>query len=155
GSIDYTYSIPIQPIQPFKNLSKSNWLKWLTEINLNPIPNTFTFGTIVERRVNERSYRFSDLINKTWYDKRFTRARDYSVRWDLTKSIKINFTAANFAVIDEPDEYIQREPDIVRIDPRVRNDSIWTNIKRFGRTKDYGHQLRVTYNLPFKHFPIL
>lgn len=155
GSIDYTYSIPIQPIQPFKNLSKSNWLKWLTEINLNPIPNTFTFGTIVERRFNERSYRFSDPIYKTWYDKRFTWDRDYSVRWDLTKSIKINFTAANFAVIDEPDEYIQREPDIVRIDPRVRNDSIWTNIKRFGRTKDYGHQLRVTYNLPFKHFPIL
>ncbi len=154
GSLDYTYSIPAKPIQPLKNLSKSKWLMWLTEINLNPIPNSFTFGTVLDRKFGERSYRFSDLIYKTWFDKRFTWERTYSMRWDLTKSIKINFNAVNDAVIDEPDEYISRIPPI-RIDPKDRNDSIWQNIKKFGRTKDYTHQLRATYNVPFKNFPIL
>ncbi len=154
GSLDYTYSLAGKPIQPFKNLSKSKWLMWLTELNLNPLPNSFTFGTVLDRKFGERSYRFSDLIYKTWFDKRFTWERNYSMRWDLTKSIKINFNAANDAVIDEPDEYVSRIP-LIRIDPKVRNDSIWSNLKKFGRTKDYSHQLRVTYNVPFKNFPIL
>ena len=155
GAIDYTYSLPGKPIQPLKNLSKSNWLKWLTEFNINPLPNSFTFGTVLDRKFGERSYRFSDPIFKTWFDKRFTWDRTYSLRWDLTKSIKINFNAANDAVVDEPDEYVQRGPVPIRIAPSVRNDSIWSNIKKFGRTKDYTHQLRVTYNVPFKNIPIL
>jgi cell surface protein SprA len=154
GALDYTYTLQTKPIQPFKNLSKSKWLMWLTELNFNPLPNSFTFGTVLDRKFGERSYRFSDPIYKTWFDKRFTWDRDYSMRWDLTKSIKINFNAANSAVIDEPDEYVNREQGIL-IDKRVRNDSILSNIKKFGRTKDYTHQLRVTYNLPFKNFPFL
>lgn len=153
ASLDYTYSIQAKPIQPLKNLSKSKWLQWLTEINLNPLPNSFTFGTVLDRKFGERSYRFSDPIYKTWFDKRFTWERNYAVRWDLTKSIKINFNAVNDAVIDEPNEYVSRSP-LVPIDPKVRNDSIWENIKKFGRTKDYTHQLRATYNVPFKNIPI-
>ncbi|MEO5906320.1 MAG: cell surface protein SprA, partial [Saprospiraceae bacterium] len=61
GAIDYTYSLPGKPIQPLKNLSKSIWLKWLTEFNFNPLPNSFTFGTVVDRKFGEREYRFSDL----------------------------------------------------------------------------------------------
>lgn len=108
----------------------------------------------MDRKFGERTYRFSDPIFKTWFDKRFTWDRTYAVRWDLTKSIKINFNAANAAVIDEPDEYLNRE-QLIRISPKVRNDSIWSNIKKFGRTKDYTHQLRVTYAVPFKNFPFL
>ena len=36
ASLDYVYGIQSKPIEPFKNLSKSVWLKWLTELNLNP-----------------------------------------------------------------------------------------------------------------------
>ena len=154
GSLDYTFSIQAKPIQPLKNISKSKWLAWLTELNLNPIPNSFTFGTVLDRKFGERSYRFSDPIYKTWFDKRFTWERTYSMRWDLTKSIKINFNAVNDAVIDEPDEYVDRQA-LIPIDPKVRNDSIWSNIKKFGRTKDYTHQLRATYAVPFKNFPFL
>ncbi len=154
GSLDYTYTIPSKPIQPLKNLSKSNWLKWLTEINFNPIPSSFTFGTVLDRKFGERSYRFSDPIYKTWFDKRFTWDRNYTLRWDLTKSIKFNFNATNFAVVDEPDEYLNRQ-ELQRIPVQVRNDSIWQNVKKFGRTKDYSHQARLTYNVPFKNIPFL
>lgn len=154
ASLDYTYNINSKPIQPLKNLSKSKWLMWLTELNFNPIPNSFTFGTVLDRKFGERSYRFSDPIYKTWFDKRFTWERAYTLRWDFTKSIKFTFNAVNYAVIDEPDEYLNRQQQI-RIPAKVRNDSIWSNIKKFGRTKDYAHQLRATYALPFKNFPIL
>lgn len=155
GGLDYTYTLPLKPIQPFKNISKSNWLKWLTEFNFMPLPNSFTFGTVLDRKFGERSYRFSDEIYKTWFDKRFTWDRTYNLRWDLTKSLKLTYNANNYAVVDEPSEFVSRSPSVVLIDPKVRNDSIWQNIKKFGRTKDYSHQLRATYSLPFKFIPIL
>lgn len=154
AALDYTYSIQSKPIQPLKNLSKSKWLMWLTELNFNPVPNSFTFGTVMDRKFGERTYRFSEPIYKTWFDKRFTWERTYSMRWDLTKSIKLNFNAVNDAVIDEPDEYISRE-NLIETPQSDINDSIWSNIKKFGRTKDYSHQLRATYALPFKNFPFL
>jgi len=154
GALDYSYSLQAKPIQPFKNLSKSNWLKWLTDFNFNPIPSSFTFSTIMDRKFGERDYRFSDPIFKTWFDKRFTWDRTYSLRWDLAKSLKFTFNAANAGVVDEPNEYADRK-NLILIDPKVRNDSIWKNIKSFGRTKDYTHQIRLTYGIPFKSIPVL
>ena len=89
ASLDYVYGIQSKPIEPFKNLSKSVWLKWLTELNLNPVPSSFTFGTVMDRKFGERTYRFSDPIYETWFEKRFTWVRTYSLRWDLSRSIKI------------------------------------------------------------------
>jgi cell surface protein SprA len=154
ASLDYAYSINAKPIEPFKNLSKSVWLKWLTELNLNPVPSSFTFGTVMDRKFGERSYRFSDPIFKTWFDKRFTWIRTYSLRWDLSRSIKLNFNAANSAVVDEPNEYVDRQ-DLELIDPKVRRDSIWDNIFRGGRTKDYNHTFRATFAVPLKSIPLV
>jgi cell surface protein SprA len=108
----------------------------------------------MDRKFGERDYRFSDPIFKTWYDKRFTWDRTYSLRWDLAKSLKFTFNATNLGVVDEPNEYVDRA-NLIKIDPKDRNDSIWHNIQGFGRTKDYSHQIRLTYGVPFKSFPIL
>ncbi len=134
GSLDYTYSLQGKPIQPFQKFSKSKSLKWLTEINFNPVPNNFTFSTVIDRKFGERDYRFSDPIYKTWFDKRFTWERTYSLRWDMAKSLKFTFNAANIAVIDEPDEYVNRIKG-ESINPKVRNDSIWQNIKSLAEQK--------------------
>ena len=154
ASLDYVYSINSKPLEPFKNISKSVWLKWLTELNLSPIPSSFTFGTVMDRKFGERSYRFSDPIYKTWFDKRFTWIRTYTLRWDLSRSLKFNFSAANSSVVDEPDEYVDR-PNLVRIDPRARKDSIWNNIRDGGRTKDYSQIMRATFAVPLKSIPII
>jgi len=154
ASLDYGFSLQPKPLEPFKNLSKSIWLKWFTQLNLNPIPNSFTFGTVMDRKFGERSYRFSDDIFKTWFDKRFTWVRTYSLRWDLARSLKLTFNAANAAVIDEPNEYVNRATQEL-IDPKVRKDSIWNNIFDGGRTKDYNQQFRATFNVPLKSIPLV
>lgn len=154
ASLDYIYSIPSKPIQPFKKLSNSSWLKWLTEFNFNPLPSSFTFNTVMDRKFGVRSYRFSDPIFKTWYAKRFTWDRTYSLRWDLSRSLKLNFNAANASVIDEPDEYIDRITEET-ITPKMRRDSIYKNILKGGRTKDYNQQIRVTFAVPLKTIPLV
>ena len=154
AGLDYAYSVPLRPLEPFKNMSKSSWMKWLTDINFMPLPNNFTFSTVMDRKFGERSYRFSDEIFKTWFDKRFTWDRIYNLRWDLTRSLKLNYSATNSSVVDEPNEYVDRANGI-RIDPSERRDSIWNNVKKGGRTKDFAHQIRGTFSVPTKSFPFL
>jgi cell surface protein SprA len=154
GQLDYNYSLPNISLQPFKGLSKSKWLKPITELNLNPLPNSFSFNTVLDRRFGVRDYRFSDAIFKTWFDKRYTWDRNYNLRWDLTKSIKFDFNARNASVIDEPDEYISRS-DLIPRPISERRDSVWQNLKKFGRTKDYMHNARASYKIPTNHFPFL
>ncbi len=154
GQLDYNYTLPTVSLQPFKGLSDSKWLKPITELNLNPLPNSFSFNTVLDRRFGERDYRFSDEIFKKWFDKRYTWDRNYNLRWDLTKSLKFDFNATNASVIDEPDEYVDRN-NLILIDKSVRRDSVWQNLKQFGRTKDYMHNVRASYKVPTNHFPFL
>ena len=154
AQLDYNFSLPDATWQPLKNLSKSKWLKPITELNFNPLPSSFSFSTVLQRRFARRDYRFSDPVFKTWFDKRFTWDRNYSLRWNLTKSISFDFNAINAAVVDEPREYIDRTQDSL-ITPKMRRDSIWKNIAKFGRTKDYSHNFRLAYRIPTQLFPVL
>ena len=155
GSLDYNYSRRAKYVEPFKNLiGDSKALKFLKDFNFNPLPNSFSFRTTLNRTFGEKTYRFSLPQFSTWFNKRFTWDREYQLQWDLSKSLKLNFSAENNAVIDEPDEFLDRFEQ-VRIDPKVRNDSIWTNLKQLGRNKNYSHNINISYNLPTRSFPIL
>ena len=154
AQLDYSYSIPDATIQPFKSVSQSKWLAWFTELNLNPLPSSFSFSTVLQRRFGQRDYRFSDPVFKTWFNKRFTWDRTYALRWNLTKSISFDFNAVNVSVVDEPDEYIDRTTG-ERITTKERRDSIFKNMANFGRTKEYSHNFRLAYRIPTNLFPFL
>jgi len=156
GGVNYGFSNPTKYIEPFKGL-KGKWLKPISDLNINLIPSSITFSTLLDRTFQQTRYRFTGLEERfsTFYNKRFTWDRNYNVQWDITKSIKINFTANNFAVIDEPNEFkVASNPEIKDV-AKYRRDSIWSNIKRLGRTKNYKHEFTVNYTLPTKSIPIL
>lgn len=156
GGLNYGYSNSPKYFEPFKSL-KGKWLKPISELNLNFIPNSITFSTLLDRTFQQTRYRFTGLDSRfsTFYNKRFTWDRNYNVQWDITKGIKINFTASNFSVIDEPNEFkVASNPEIKDI-AKYRRDSIWSNIKRLGRTKNYKHEFTVNYTLPTKSIPLL
>lgn len=146
--IDYTYAVPMQPIMPFKKLFKkpNKWLALIQDFNFRPLPNTIGVRSEMIRRFGETKYRFADDANSVWYDKKFTWDRSYNMQWDLTQSLKINFTATNSGIIDEP---------YGRIDSRAKQDTLLENLQNFGRNKNYQHNLNVAYTLPFKKIPIL
>ena len=148
GLIDYTYAPPVKSIFPFRRLIKSEnkWFGLIKDFNFRPLPNNIGVRTEMLRKFGETKYRFSDDANSLWYDKRFTWDRSYNLQWDLAQSLKINFTAMNSAIIDEP---------FGRIDNQEKRDTLWNNIKNLGRNKAYNHTLNVAYTLPFKKIPIL
>ncbi|MEO1625888.1 MAG: cell surface protein SprA [Bacteroidota bacterium] len=156
GSLNYSYSVGKgTSIQPFKKLSKSKWLKLITDFNFNPVPNSFSFSTVMNREIQITKYRFTDLDDQfsTFYNKQFTWNRNYDLRWDLSKSLKFNFSAVNAAVIDELKNF---DPDTNRpLTQDELNEEIWKNIRAFGRTKNYNHRFDLGYTVPTKQIPFL
>lgn len=156
GAIGYTYQSPSKYIEPFKKLikSKSKWLGLIKDINFNPKPSTIgvrvdinrQFGRFIPRIVN------TDLTgtNKiervdTTYDKYFTFDRFYNVRWDITRSINLDFNATNNARVDEP---------YGAIDTKAKKDTIRKNFFDGGRTTLYNQTAQASYSLPMAKFPL-
>ncbi len=156
GSLDYKYNRSAKYITPFKKLfKKDKYVKLISEFNFNPLPNSFTFNTAVNRQIQATTYRFTDGDPRfsTFYNKQFTWDRNYNLQWDLTKSLKLSFNATNYAVIDELKTF---DPETNQFVPESeRKAFIWDNIQDFGRTKNYSHQITANYTLPFKLIPFM
>jgi cell surface protein SprA len=156
-TMNYGFSNKPLLIYPFKKLiKKDKYFKWISEINLNLIPNSFGLNTQMNRRFQETRYRFTGVdqtspIN-TFFNKQFSWNRQYNLNWDIAKALKFTFDANTNAVIDEPREFDQENN---RISDQARRDSIWTNIRKLGRIKNYNHNFNINYTAPLKNFPFL
>ncbi len=159
GQIDYTYSKKANYITPFKKLTKKPKLKkhlgLITGFNFNPFPNTFSFNTIAQRQKAETKYRFAskDPYFNTYVNKQFTWLRNYDMRWDLSKGIKIDYSASSQSVIDELPEF--NDDTKQRRSEAELNAFIKDNIRNLGRDKRFQQSINVTYKLPFKSIPVL
>ncbi len=156
GGLDWQYGTGIKPITPFKKaIKKDKYLKFITEFNFNPLPNTFGFNTNLERFEGITTYRFAgeDASLNTYYNRRFTWDRNYDLGWDITKALRFSFNASAKSLIDEPYEY---DPETgIRISKQERRDSILANMKTLGRPKAYTHNGSLNWTLPFKQIPML
>jgi cell surface protein SprA len=158
GSLDYNYSREPLYVQPFKNTIKNDtigrYLKFFTEFHFNPIPNTFGFNTIMDRQLNTTRYRFSgdDAQFNTYFQRRFGWDRNYNMQWDFTRSLKLNYDAKTFAIIDELFDF-KRDGNPTA--DSEKKDYLWSNIKNFGRTKRFDQNVNVNYTLPTRNIPFM
>jgi cell surface protein SprA len=166
--LNYDYSRKSKFLQPFKKIAKSKLLKFVKEINFNPLPNSFSFGNELNRYRSEREFREPASPVFKFNDQRFNWVREYDLRWDLTKALKLTFNATNESVIDEyrqvgisadpvdrdwVDEVGQDVTAEVRANPDAVKDYRNDNLRDFGRNKNYSHNLQVSYTVPMKNIP--
>lgn len=148
GILNYNYNFPNSTVMPFKKVSRSKYLKLITDFNFNYLPSSY--GTRIElyRRYGEMLWRNNtdyEVIVTPNYDKNFTMKRVYDLNWNLTRSIRMSFQATADARIDEPAGPITE----------LARDTIWNNLLRGGRTTRYNHRFDLNYNLPFSKFPLV
>lgn len=151
--IGYTYNGTAKYIEPFKNTfrSKTPWLSPIKDINLNPIPSLIgfradinkQFGMYVPRIVNT----FDNKVERvdTSYDKYFTFDRYYNFRWDFTHSLNLDFSAINFARVDEP---------FGILDTKAKKDTVRRNFFTGGRNTLYQQKATLSYNFPLAKLPL-
>src|SRR5690606_36898597 len=109
GSISYQFSPKATGIEPFKESQKLNspWLKVIKDFNLNLMPSNIGVRFDLERSFGKTIYRnslgngeFSE--SRPNYLKYFTFNRQYNLRWDLTRSLSLEYNSRVNAIIDEP-----------------------------------------------------
>jgi cell surface protein SprA len=149
GSLGYNYNRAPKFWEPFKRIkNRSPWLSLLRDINLNPLPTTLSFQANVVRQFGAYRSRNiggpKDILPET-YNKFFTFDRLYTLRWDLTKKLALDFTAANKAWVDEDSGRLSR----------AGRKRMWDNFWRGGRTILYTQTANATYTLPTDKLPIL
>jgi len=133
---------------------KSGYLKPIKDFNFNYLPSNFGVRNDVIRDYAEQKLRNTttdDLIIEATYNKSFIWNRFYTFKYDLTKALKIDFTATNNARIDEPQGRVDKD-DKENYD--FWKDSVWRNVQTGGRTTTYQHATNVTYTLPINKLPI-
>lgn len=159
GNAAWAYSPNVKPIEPFKKvkLFKGKYFSLIRDINITPVPNSFSVRGDLRRTYAKTVFfqnpRLSDDTYSPTYQKNFTFDRVYNMRWNITKSISLTYTASANALIDEP--LGDKNGEDSGLSKKEYSDSMWTNIKRFGRLNNYKQDITVTYRLPLNKIPLL
>jgi cell surface protein SprA len=150
ASLDYNYSNTPIFMTPFKKMikTKSAWLAFLKDFNLNLLPTTLAFNASVNRQLEVyQSRSIGGLKNylPESYNRYFRINRTYNYRWDLTRSLAIDFSATNNSVVDEDSGSITK----------TARENMWKRFLKGGRNTLYQHQLGASYTFPTSKLPFL
>ena len=156
GGFVYNYSGNAKEIEPFKNskIFKSNSFRLIKDFNFSYLPQQFTIRSDMDRQYNEVKLRSLGTLDDIdpFYNKNFLWARNYDLKYNITKSLKFDFQASNQARIDEPVGPVNNENDSLY---SIWKSDVWKNVKKLGRNTNYNHSMNLTYNLPLNKIPIL
>lgn len=158
GAINYSYTPVYKTFEPFKKMikSKSKWYDLVKNFGLNWLPQNITFDTEMVRNYYELQERDMESTEGNQlpltFSEQFLWNREFSIRWDLTKNLHMNFNSATHAEIEEP--YTPINKDLYPDQYSAWKDSVWTSIKDFGRPLDYNQTFNMSYQLPLNLIPI-
>ncbi len=158
GGLNYNFDGQPPNFMPFKNVKflNSPLLRLIKDINFYPYPKSFSYRTDMTRYYREIITRNIDnpyfKVTPT-YTKDFWWTRIFDFKYDVTRQLKIDFTSTTLARIDEPDGGVDKERYSSTYS--AWRDSVWQNIRHFGRTTNYNHFINVNYNIPVNKLPLL
>ncbi len=156
GLFSYNFNGRPEVYEPFKNskVLNNNILRLIRDFNISPLPSQFSFRTDIWRHYNEvqlRNISNPNMIIPRTYNKDFIWNRYVDLRYNLTRSLEMDFSSENTARIDEPEGRINRHDD----DYAIKKDSILENLFNLGRPTLYHHMFSVNYMVPINKMPLL
>lgn len=158
GAMNYSWTPVYKTWEPFKNMikGKSKWFDIFKRFGLNWLPQNIAFNTEMTRSYYELQERDMESTESTQlpltFSEQFLWNRDFSIRWDLTRNLHMNFQSATHAEIEEP--YTPVNKDLYPDQYQAWKDSVWTSIKNFGTPLDYSQNFTASYQLPLNLIPI-
>ena len=158
GSIAYSWTPVFKPLEPFKGIkSKSKYYDILKKFALNWLPQNIGVNTEMRRSYYELQERdLEDLGSESnlplTFSSQFLWNRDFTLRWDLTKNLHMNFQSGTHAEIEEP--YAPVNKDLYPDRYEAWKDSVWTSIKKMGTPLDYRQTFTASYKVPINLIPI-
>ena len=146
ASASYNFNFNSKPFEPFKKTKflKKKYLKLIRDVNFNPIPKNIAINSRINRSYNQQRSR--NLVEglsaqPTLIQRRFLFDWDYTLGFELTKSLNVNFNATNSYIYDAFDGDEELE--------------IFDNFFNMGRPSHYQQKLNATYKIPINKLPFL
>ena len=151
GIINWSFAPQSKDLFPFKKVikSKSKWLDLVRDFSFNPYPSTMAVNSNWSRVLNTiqlRSLGDVDFAIPAEYSKNFLWNRAYTFKYNPFKSLSIDYSANDKAVIDEP---------VGLINTREAKQQVWNKVLQGGRNTNYNQNLAVNYVVPFSKVPAL
>ena len=145
-SASYNYTFPAKFIEPFKKtkLLQGRYLQLFRDFNFNPVPTSVAVNSRFNRSLTQQTSRnlvqgLSDQPKLS--QRRFLFDWDYTVGFDFTKSLSINFNATNSFIYDNFGGTEELD--------------LFDNFFNIGRPNQYHQKLNTTYKIPIDKLPYL
>jgi cell surface protein SprA len=158
GGLNYNFSPQPKSIKPFEKISflQSKYLALIKDINFSLKPSKLGFNTDFLRDYNEiknRNITGENLIITPTFNRKMLWNRNYELRYDLTKGIKIDYTATNSArVLELPDA---TSAGASAEDSVSRKTVISKQLQNFGTNTQFNQQMNINYTIPINKIPLL
>ena len=158
GALNYSWSPNYRSWEPFRKMikSRSKWLDIFKRFGLNYLPQNLSFNSEITRSYYELQERDMESTENAdlpvTFNEQFLWNRDFSLRWDFTKNLHMNFQSATHAEIEEPYTVINK--DLYPDEYHAWKDSVWNSIRHFGTPLDYQQNFNASYQLPLNLVPI-
>lgn len=157
--IGYNFNAKPKNYKPFaasKFLRKSDYLALIRDFNFTLLPKNISFRSDINRTYSEQQFKnISDAFvfeQPVLYTKTFNWMRTYDVQHDLTKSIRLTYSANNMSFIDEP---------VGKVDRSDRNsynnyrDTVWQSVLSGGDNVNFNQTISANYKVPINKIPVL
>lgn len=154
GAFNYIYNTRpkiVTPLRKAGGILNKKAFAIIKDFNFYYMPTSISFRTDVFRKYQANKtrniYDPNNIIEPT-FNKEFNWNRYYDVKWDLSRSLKLDFSATNIARVDENSGAIDKSD---KYSADYWKDSIWDRL----RNRNYDHNINVTYRVPINKIPIL
>ena len=150
-AVNYAYTFQPKEVVPFKKTSfmkKSEYWKLLSDFNFNYLPSNITFNTNILRQSNRQQFREVEVQGiglDPLYRRNFAFNYQYGFGYNLTKSLKINYTAASNNIVR----------NFLNDDNTPKEDfNIWDDYLDIGTPNQHLQQLVLNYEIPINKIPV-
>ncbi|MBP2284073.1 cell surface protein SprA [Flavobacterium sp. CG_23.5] len=151
SSVDYGFTFQPKSVEPFKKtafMKKSSYWKLLSDFNFNYLPSNISFNSNINRQYNRQQFRQVDVEGiglDPLYRRNFAFNYQYGFNFNLTKSLKLNYTASSSNIIKS---YLNENNE------PIDSFSVWDNYWDIGDPNQHMQQLVVNYDLPINKIPL-
>ena len=156
GNIDYNYSFKPWVLRPFNKIvsdtAKSyKYLRFIKEVNFNPIPTRLSFRTEIDRNYNELEFRNIEAIINGNSGQNFDVIKNRNFYFGWQYGLGFNFSKSLKLEINSTMRTLNDNLNVVDMNSK----SIFENPLRAGRPVLYNHRVQLNYVFPFEYLPYL
>lgn len=149
SSLGYNYTAKQKYWEPFKKVIKSRKWAIIKDFNIGYVPSNLNFRADVDRRYSELKNRENDnfkSIVPVLYDKTFSIGRVYGWKWNLSRSLSVDYAATANSWVEEP---------FGALDSQEKRDTMWRNFLDLGRLNNFNQTVNANYSVPLRKIKIL